>query len=79
MTAHKATRAGRRRRGGPAHALAGGRKGRLWGGVAAIAVLGAAGFAAVGWDGKQVHETLQRIAEALRRHPIAEFVSSEFE
>ncbi|MFJ9907357.1 DUF3152 domain-containing protein [Streptomyces sp. NPDC101152] len=49
MTAHKATRAGRRRRGGPAHALAGGRKGRLWGGVAAIAVLGAAGFAAVGW------------------------------
>ena len=37
------------------------------------------GFAAVGWDGKQVHETLQRIAEALRRHPIAEFVSSEFE
>ena len=37
------------------------------------------GFAAVGWDGKQVRDTLQRIAEALRRHPIAEFVSSEFE
>lgn len=37
------------------------------------------GFAAVGWDGKQVRDTLNRIAEALRRHPIAEFVSCEFE
>ncbi|MET9913257.1 DUF3152 domain-containing protein [Streptomyces sp. NPDC006476] len=50
MTAHKATRSSSRRRpSGPAHAVASGRKGRLWGGVAAIAVLGAAGFAAVGW------------------------------
>ena len=37
------------------------------------------GFAAVGWDGKNVRDTLHRIAEALRRHPVAEFVSSEFE
>ena len=37
------------------------------------------GFAAVGWDGKHVRDTLQRIAEALRRHPVAEFVSSETE
>jgi uncharacterized protein YlxP (DUF503 family) len=37
------------------------------------------GFAAVGWDGKHVRDTLQRIAEALKRHPIAEFVSAEFE
>jgi len=37
------------------------------------------GFAAVGWDGKHVGDTLQRIAEALRRHPVAEFVSSETE
>jgi hypothetical protein len=37
------------------------------------------GFAMVGWDGKQVRDSLQRIAEALRRHPIAEFVRSEFE
>ena len=37
------------------------------------------GFAAVGWDHQQVRATLERIAEALRRHPVAEFVSSEFE
>jgi hypothetical protein len=37
------------------------------------------GFATAGWDGKQVRDTLQRIAEALRRHPVAEFVSAEFE
>ncbi len=37
------------------------------------------GFAMVGWDGKHVRDMLQRIAEALRRHPIAEFVSSEME
>src|SRR5215471_17038539 len=29
------------------------------------------GFAMVGWDGKHVRDMLQRIAEALRRHPIA--------
>jgi uncharacterized protein YlxP (DUF503 family) len=37
------------------------------------------GFAMVGWDASSVRETLQRIAEALRRHPIAEFVSSDLE
>jgi uncharacterized protein YlxP (DUF503 family) len=34
------------------------------------------GIAMVGWDGKQVRDTLQKIAESLRRHPIAEFVDS---
>jgi len=35
------------------------------------------GFAMVGWDGKHVRDSLERIAEVLRRHPIAEFVSCE--
>jgi len=34
------------------------------------------GIAMVGWDGKHVRDSLQKIAEALRRHPIAEFVDS---
>jgi len=29
---------------------------------------------AFSWDGKQVRDSLHKIAEALRRHPIAEFV-----
>lgn len=37
------------------------------------------GFAMVGWDGKHVRDSMNRIAEALRRHPIAEFVSSDME
>jgi uncharacterized protein YlxP (DUF503 family) len=37
------------------------------------------GFAMVGWDGTHVRDSLNRIAEALRHHPIAEFVSCEFD
>lgn len=37
------------------------------------------GVAMVGWDGKQVRDSLNRIAEMLRRHPIAEFVSCEMD
>jgi uncharacterized protein YlxP (DUF503 family) len=37
------------------------------------------GFAMVGWDGKHVGDSLQRIADALRHHPIAEFVGCEFD
>jgi uncharacterized protein YlxP (DUF503 family) len=37
------------------------------------------GIVMVGWDGKQVRDTLQKIAEALRRHPIAEFVDCTFD
>jgi len=37
------------------------------------------GFAAVGWDGKHVRDTLHRIAEAMRHHPIAEFVRCEID
>ncbi|MFD4557418.1 DUF3152 domain-containing protein [Streptomyces sp. NPDC058469] len=61
MTAHKATSLRNRRRRAPAHApLRGrsGRKRRLWGGLAALTVLGATGFAAVGWmspDGGRTH------------------------
>lgn len=51
MTAHKAAPSrSRRRRRGPAHAPERRRgTGRLWAGLAALTVLGAAGFAAVGW------------------------------
>ncbi|WP_406006139.1 DUF3152 domain-containing protein [Streptomyces sp. NBC_00637] len=51
MTAHKATpSSARRRRSGHAHARGRrARKGSLWGGAAALAVLCAAGFAAAGW------------------------------
>ncbi|MFF8975020.1 DUF3152 domain-containing protein [Streptomyces sp. NPDC014995] len=50
MTAHRATPSRtRRRRSGRAHASARGRKGPLWGGLAALTLLGAIGFAAVGW------------------------------
>ncbi|MFL5341922.1 MAG: DUF503 domain-containing protein [Gemmataceae bacterium] len=37
------------------------------------------GFAIVGREAKPVRDALQKIAEALRRHPIAEYVSSELE
>jgi len=37
------------------------------------------GFAMVGPEGKPVRDALQKIAEALRRHPVAEFVSSDLE
>ena len=37
------------------------------------------GFAMVGWDAKHVREALQQIAEALRRHPIAEFLECQLE
>ncbi|WP_345567557.1 DUF3152 domain-containing protein [Streptomyces plumbiresistens] len=50
MTVHRAAPSRtRRRRSGRAHASAGGRKGPLWGGLAALTLLGATGFAAVGW------------------------------
>ncbi|MCX4765727.1 DUF3152 domain-containing protein [Streptomyces sp. NBC_01275] len=51
MTAHKATpsRTRRRRRGASHASVRHGRRGPLWGGLAALTVLGAAGFAAVGW------------------------------
>jgi uncharacterized protein YlxP (DUF503 family) len=35
------------------------------------------GMAMVGWDAKAVRDKLQTIADALRRHPIAEFVKAE--
>ncbi|WP_367324714.1 DUF3152 domain-containing protein [Streptomyces sp. HUAS ZL42] len=52
MTAHKETPSrNRRRRPGPAHASGRQRgRGALWGGLAALTVLGAAGFTAVGWE-----------------------------
>ena len=37
------------------------------------------GFAMVGRDSAQVRDSLQRITDALRRHPIAEFVGSDLE
>jgi uncharacterized protein YlxP (DUF503 family) len=37
------------------------------------------GFTMVGWDAANVREELQRIAEGLRRHPVAEFVGCELE
>ena len=37
------------------------------------------GFAMVGREAKPVRDALQKIAEALRHHPIAEYVSSELE
>jgi len=37
------------------------------------------GFALVGREVKPVRDALQRIAEALRRHPIAEFIDCELE
>ncbi|WP_107091746.1 DUF3152 domain-containing protein [Streptomyces sp. MMG1533] len=48
MTAHRAAPSRTRRRRS-AHASTRGRKGPLWGGLAALALLGATGFAAVGW------------------------------
>jgi len=50
MTAHKATPSrDRRRRKGSGHAAARGRKRSLWGGLAALTVLGVTGLAATGW------------------------------
>jgi len=37
------------------------------------------GMAMVGWDTKAIRDKLQSIADALRRHPIAEFVKCELE
>jgi uncharacterized protein YlxP (DUF503 family) len=37
------------------------------------------GMAMVGWDGKAVRDKLQSIADALRRHPIAEFLQCELD
>jgi uncharacterized protein YlxP (DUF503 family) len=37
------------------------------------------GFAMVGRETKPVRDALQKIAEALRHHPIAEYVDSELE
>lgn len=37
------------------------------------------GFALVGREAKPIRDTLQRIAEALRFHPVAEFVDAEFD
>lgn len=39
----------------------------------------ALGFAAVGAEAKPVREALQKIAEALRRHPVAQFVACEMD
>jgi len=41
-----------------------------------VAVLG---FAAVGGEAAPVRETLEKIAQALRGHPVAEFLDSEME
>ena len=41
-----------------------------------VAVLG---FAAVGGEAASVRETLEKIAQALRGHPVAEFLDSEME
>lgn len=50
MTAHKATPSRTRRRSnGRAHASVSGPKAPVWGGLTALALLGAAGLAAVGW------------------------------
>ncbi|MEU3784090.1 DUF3152 domain-containing protein [Streptomyces sp900129855] len=50
MSVHRAdSSSARRRRSGPAHSAATGRRRPLWGGLAALTLLGAAGFAAVGW------------------------------
>ncbi|MFI5797704.1 DUF3152 domain-containing protein [Streptomyces sp. NPDC051677] len=50
MSVHRADSApSRRRRSGPAHSAGRGRRRPLWGGLAALVLLGAAGFAAVGW------------------------------
>ena len=69
MTAHKATPSrSRPRRSGPAHATARGRKGPLWGGLAALVVLGAAGFAAVGWTSPGAHGTHADARTAPTRH-----------
>jgi uncharacterized protein YlxP (DUF503 family) len=35
------------------------------------------GFAAVGFESAAVRHVLQQIAEALRRHPVAEYLGSE--
>ncbi|MDX3244199.1 DUF3152 domain-containing protein [Streptomyces sp. ME18-1-4] len=50
MSVHRADSSSARRRGsGPAHSAGRGRRRPLWAGLAALALLGAAGFAAVGW------------------------------
>ncbi|MEV0634315.1 DUF3152 domain-containing protein [Streptomyces sp. NPDC050619] len=50
MTANRSNSSrSRRRRSGPAHAPTRLRKGPLWGGLAALVLLGVIGFAAVGW------------------------------
>ncbi|MFF4507900.1 DUF3152 domain-containing protein [Streptomyces sp. NPDC001401] len=65
MTAHKATRSpSHRRRSGTAHAAVRGPKSRLWGGLAALTVLSAAGLAAVGWTspgGNDTHAAAQPV------------------
>jgi len=37
------------------------------------------GFAMVGREAKPVRDLLQKIAEALRRHPVAEYIDSELD
>ncbi|MDX2679813.1 DUF3152 domain-containing protein [Streptomyces sp. NY05-11A] len=49
MSVHRADSSPARRRSGPAHSAGRGRRRPLWGGLAALTLLGAAGFAAVGW------------------------------
>ncbi|PAZ12928.1 hypothetical protein CLM62_27255 [Streptomyces sp. SA15] len=71
MTAHKATPSrSRRRRSGPAHASARGRKGPLWGGLAALTVLGAAGFAAVGWTSPNREEAPKESRSTAQAKPV---------
>jgi uncharacterized protein YlxP (DUF503 family) len=41
--------------------------------------LGVLGFAMVGSEAASVRSTLQQIVEALRRHPVAEFIDYEFD
>jgi hypothetical protein len=71
MTAHKTTtsrtrRRRDRRRHGSAHPPRGRGTGRLWAGLAALTVLGAAGYAAVGWP-SQVEKASPPVASSTQR------------
>lgn len=76
MTAHRAAPSRtRRRRSGRAHAAARGRKGPLWGGLAAL-LLGATGFAAVGWTSADRGGAGAGVDSAARDEPTGRAASS---